>query len=98
MLDSNSSGTYTKTSGYNFLKNLLGIPKNAFLNKSFFNLFFTESEGFYIIKKPEEKVKSIIFDNGIIYLNNLYYKKRNKKEFAEILAKEILSIIKKEMN
>lgn len=68
------SGAYTKTGAYNLLKGFLGIPKKSTINRDFFKLFFWESDGFYLIKKPETKVESMFKEKGIPSLNRLYYK------------------------
>ena len=97
MVDTNSAGTYTKTAAYNVLKDLLGIPRSALINKNFFEIFFVESDGFYLIKKPEEIIRNIFAKNGIGELNKLYFEKKMKQKIEEAAdtAETILSVMKR---
>ena len=99
MIDTQISGAYTKTGAYNFLKRLLGVPKKAIINRNFFNLFFTEDENFFFIKKSEKAVKKLFQKEGIQELNNLYFLKKsaNKTEEANEIAKNVLNIVRNSM-
>jgi len=94
-----TGGAFSKTSGYNFLKTLLGVPKKATINKHFFALFFDESGGFYFLKKPEDLIRSIFTDKGICELNKLYFEKKkdSKTEEASEIAKKVLAIVKESL-
>ncbi len=96
MIDTQTSGAYSKTGAYNFLKTLLGVSKKVIINKHFFDLFFDESEGFYFIKKPEDLVKSIFTERGICELNKLYFEKKleDKIDEASEIAKKVISSVK----
>ena len=99
MIDTQASGAYSKTSAYNFLKNLLGIPKGRTINKKFFSLFFQESEGFYFIKKSEDLVLTIFTNQGIKELNKVYFEKKLNKDDAgaKKIAEQVIDIVKESM-
>jgi hypothetical protein len=93
MIDTQSDA-YTKTGAYNFLKDLLGVSKKIIINENFFNLFFIESGGFYLIKKPEDIISNIFAKNGIAELNKMYFqlKQENNSIEAEEIANQVMEI------
>ncbi|MFA6325172.1 MAG: hypothetical protein WCX46_03020 [Candidatus Paceibacterota bacterium] len=78
---------YTRTAAFNLLKEFLGIPKNALINRTFFNLFFLENDRTYILKKEEDEIRKIIQENNLKEVNAEYYK--NKKENNEESNREL---------
>ena len=96
---SNQDGFYTRTQAYNFLKELLGVSKSVLINKSFFLLFFSESDGgMYVIKKPEDMIKNIFTEEGIVEMNKMYFQKKQEKQLEEaneISQKVRMVVVKK---
>lgn len=83
----NDPGVYTKTGAYNFLKDLLNVPrKNVFISKEFFSMFFKKIDSFYLIKSSEELVSSIFSEEGLVELNRHYFliKKEHPEEALEM--------------
>jgi len=89
-------GIYTRTAAFNLLKELLDIPKNAHVNKNFFELFFIESEGFYSIIKPKNFIKKMFDEKRIKELNKKYYQKKEagEKIIAQMIAEKIILTVK----
>jgi hypothetical protein len=92
-----TEGVYTRTQAFNFLKTLLGIPKKSLINEKFFKLFFIkESEGIYLIKKPEDIIKGMFTREGIIGLNKMYYQKKleNKNAEAQEISEKVMNLVR----
>ncbi|MCX6754367.1 MAG: hypothetical protein NTU81_00870 [Candidatus Nomurabacteria bacterium] len=87
-----AEGVYTRTQAFNFLKNLLGIPKRSLINEEFFMLFFIDSGNFYLIKKPEDIIKALFTQEGIVELNKTYYQKKleNNNIEADEISKKVM--------
>ncbi len=92
-----TEGVYSRTQAFNFIKNLLGIPKKSLINEKFFKLFFIkESEGIYLIKKPEELIKGLFTKEGIVGLNKMYFQKKleNKNAEAQEISQKVMSLVR----
>ena len=95
-----TEGVYTRTQAFNFLKDLLGIPKKALISEKFFVLFFIEdSDRFFFIRKPEEIIKRVFTENGISELNKMYYKKKmeQKNDEAKEIFEKVTQVVKKSL-
>ncbi|HLP86717.1 MAG TPA: hypothetical protein VK153_02475 [Candidatus Paceibacterota bacterium] len=98
---SQMEGAYTRTQAFNFLKDLLGIPrKKSTISKEFFDLFFDEVDsGFYLLKKPEDFIRELFDKEGIAELNKMYYQKKKEKnrEESQEIANTVRNIVAKEL-
>lgn len=86
---------YSRNAAYNLLRKSLGLPKNALIRKSFFELFFElVDDTTYSPKKPEGFIASLLSKKGIKELNLTAQKLReaNKLEAAKGVEAEIFSI------
>jgi len=93
MYNRQQDGFYGRTEAFGLLKNFLGIPRSATINKEFFSIFFVESHAGYFIVKPEEEVKKIFEENGLRVLNQQYFKakKSGNDDERRRFAQEIFS-------
>lgn len=94
-----TDGIYGRTQAFNFLKDLLGIPKKVLINEEFFKLFFMkESEGYYLIKKPEVFIKELFTKEGIAELNKAYYQNKLKNpEKAKEISQKVTKIVRESL-
>ncbi len=97
MFTSHDDGVYSKTQAYNFLKELLGVPKGVLINKNFFSLFFSEFEnGKYLIKKAEDVIINIFTEKGIAEMNKMYYLKKQENQIDEAnkISEIVITLVK----
>ena len=92
-------GVYTRTQAFNFLKDLLEIPKKAKINKTFFSLFFKECDEMFVIRKPEDIIKRIFTENAIARINEEYFllKEKGKLNEAHHVAEAVMTIIRESL-
>lgn len=94
MYNRQQEGFYGRTEAFNLIKDLLGIPRSATINKNFFLHFFIESHNGFFIRKPEEEIKKIFDENGIPGLNRKYFEAKAKGDpSAKSISQEILGKI-----
>ena len=93
MLTQNDSTPLKEALAFNFLKNSLGIPLTALINRQFFSLFFEhDGRNGFMPKKPLPQLEAIIKQKNIPDLNSKYWelKEAGKITEAQNVAKEIL--------
>ncbi|MBP7006699.1 MAG: hypothetical protein KBB16_01380 [Candidatus Pacebacteria bacterium] len=82
---------YGRTEAFSLIKDFLGIPRRATINKDFFLSFFIESHDGFFLKKPEEEIKRIFDNSGIRELNKQYHEAKQKGDpSAQSISQEIL--------
>lgn len=91
-------GIYSRTQAYNYLRILLGVPKDACINSDFFALFFQQSDEGFILKKPENDVERIFREHKIAEMNKEYFDaKELKNPNAVEISKRIMSVAREAM-
>jgi hypothetical protein len=95
MLSTANEGVFTKTQAFNYLKDLLSIPKKSTINKNFFRLFFKSADGLYMLKTSEEMIAEIFSEEGLVKLNSQYFElKKENLPAAKVLKSQIFSTVK----
>ncbi len=92
MPDNHSTGFWERTEAFNFIKDLLGVPRKATINKNFFLIFFRESFSGFLIKRTREEIIEIFEEYKLPELNNeCYVATQEKNPKAAMLREQIFA-------
>lgn len=92
--------SYESIEVFNFIKDLLEIPRTEKINRNFFNLFAKRFGDRHLLRKTKEEITEIFTELRIPELNRQYYKEKTAGNLrsAKNISKTIMRKAYKAMN
>jgi hypothetical protein len=86
MITTQDTGVFSKTGAFNLLKDWIGIPKKATVNKQIFSICFKKTDLYYSSVIDESEMKAAFLDCKIRERNRDYWKAKEAGEKEKALA------------
>lgn len=67
---------FSRTSSFNFCKELVGVPKTATINRSMREIIFDDTDPIPVLRYPRKKIEDVFETRKLKELNRQYFERK----------------------